>query len=74
MNIGKTGQVLLADIGGTNARFALTQGEPSIGDQIGTIDYVKVADFPTVREAIADVLARRSGGKQPARAVLAAHL
>jgi glucokinase len=71
MNIGKTGQVLLADIGGTNARFALTRGELSIGDQIGAIDYVKVADFPTVREAIADVLARRSGGKRPERAVLA---
>ena len=66
MTIGKTGQILLADIGGTNARFALSQG-----DQTGPIDYVKVADFPTVREAIADVLARRSDGKPPARAVLA---
>jgi glucokinase len=66
MNIGKTGQILLADIGGTNARFALSRG-----DQTGPIDYVKVADFPTVREAIVDVLARRSGGEQPQRAVLA---
>lgn len=64
MSIGKTGQILLADIGGTNARFALSEG-----DQIGPIDYVKVADFPTVREAVVDVLARRS--EQPGRAVLA---
>ena len=50
MSIGKTGQtILLADIGGTNARFALTRD-----DQIGPIDYVKVADHPTVREAITD--------------------
>src|SRR4051794_29902333 len=66
MTIGKTGRILLADIGGTNARFALSQG-----DETGPIDYVKVADFPTVREAIADVLARRSDGKTPRRAVLA---
>ncbi|WGD48583.1 glucokinase [Bradyrhizobium sp. CB1650] len=67
MSIGKTGQtILLADIGGTNARFALSRG-----DQIGAIDYVKVADFPTVREAISDVLARWSTSEQPKRAVLA---
>lgn len=65
MSIGKTGSILLADIGGTNARFALTRG-----DETGAIDYVKVADFPTVREAVTDVLARRSG-EQPTRAVLA---
>ncbi|WP_416966520.1 glucokinase, partial [Streptomyces sp. Agncl-13] len=63
MSIGKTGQILLADIGGTNARFALSQG-----DGMGPIDYVKVADFPTVREAIADVLARRAGAGRPGRA------
>jgi glucokinase len=65
MSIGKTGNILLADIGGTNARFALSNGE-----QIGPIDYVKVADHPTVREAISDVL-RRAGGEKPVRAVLA---
>src|SRR5438309_479819 len=64
MSIGKT-QILLADIGGTNARFAL-----SCEDQIGPINYVKVADFPTVQEAMSDVL-RRAGGEKPARAVLA---
>lgn len=66
MDIGKTGQILLADIGGTNARFAVSQG-----DQIGPIDYVKVANYPTVRAAIADVLSRRSEGERPTRAVLA---
>ena len=65
MSIGKTGNILLADIGGTNARFALSNGE-----QIGTIDYVKVADHPTVREAITDVL-RRADSEKPVRAVLA---
>lgn len=73
MKIGRTGQILLADIGGTNARFALSQSESGQGgfDRAGPIDYVKVADFPTVQEAIADVLVRRSGGEQPKRAVLA---
>ena len=71
MTIGKTGQILLADIGGTNARFALSRSDSGNDDQTGPIDYVKVADFPTVREAITDVLARRSEGEQPARAVLA---
>lgn len=66
MSIGKTGNILLADIGGTNARFALSNGE-----QIGAIDYVKVADHPTVREAIGDVLRRADSGERPLRAVLA---
>jgi glucokinase len=71
MDIGKTGQILLADIGGTNARFALSRSELGQLDQAQPIDYVKVADFPTVRDAIADVLARRAGGQRPQRAVLA---
>ena len=65
MSIGKPGTILLADIGGTNARFAL-----SAGDQTGAIVYVKVADHLTVHEAITDVL-RRTAGEKPARAVLA---
>lgn len=69
MSVGNTAKILLADIGGTNARFALSHGELSNGDEIGPIDYVKVADFPTVREAITDVL--RRSGEQPKRAVLA---
>jgi glucokinase len=43
--------VLLADIGGTNARFALMQGRA-----IGAIDHLKVADFPGVTQAIASFL------------------
>jgi glucokinase len=65
MSVVRTGNILLADIGGTNARFALSNG-----DQIGPIDYVRVADVPTVREAISDVL-RRFGSETPKRAVLA---
>ncbi|TPQ35894.1 glucokinase [Bradyrhizobium guangdongense] len=56
MSDGKTrGYALLADIGGTNARFALVED-----GAVGAVTYVKVADFPTVRDAVADVLARRA--------------
>ncbi|MBR0778102.1 glucokinase [Bradyrhizobium diazoefficiens] len=65
MSVVRTGNILFADIGGTNARFALGNG-----DQLGSIDYVRVADVPTVREAISDVL-RRSGSEKPRKAVLA---
>ena len=65
MSIGKTGQILLADIGGTNARFALSQSASKNGDQSGPIDYVKVADFPTVREAIANVWRAAPAAKRP---------
>jgi glucokinase len=65
MSVVRTGNILLADIGGTNARFALSNG-----DQLGPIDYVRVADVPTVREAISDVQ-RRSGSEKPRKAVLA---
>lgn len=66
MSNGTTEQILFADIGGTNARFALGEG-----DRIGAVNYAKVADFPTVRDAIADVLKRSGGDRQPDRAVLA---
>lgn len=50
-------QVLLADIGGTNARFSLaTRG------QIGPIEHFKVADFPSADEAIAAFLTRHASG------------
>ncbi|RZN28109.1 glucokinase [Bradyrhizobium sp. Leo121] len=52
-----TSQALLADIGGTNARFALVRG-----GQIGPIEHVKVADYPTSAEAIAAFLARHAMG------------
>ena len=50
-------RVLLGDIGGTNARFALLDG--------GTIDHVehlKVADYPTIDDAITEFLARHAAG------------
>jgi len=52
------GPALLADIGGTNARFALTRGGES-----EAIERVSVADFATARDAIADFLARRLKGE-----------
>jgi glucokinase len=59
-------RTLLADIGGTNARFALIDG-----GELGAVEHVKVADFASVRDAIADVLARNSGGAAVNAAVLA---
>ncbi|MFN5454797.1 glucokinase, partial [Bradyrhizobium sp.] len=58
-------RVLLGDIGGTNARFALLDG--------GTIDHVehlKVADYPTIDDAITEFLARHAAGGAPGAAVL----
>jgi glucokinase len=67
MNDSRTeSRTLLADIGGTNARFALVDG----GD-VGEVEHVKVSDFATVRAAIADVLDRHSGGAKVVAAVLA---
>ncbi len=49
--------VLLADIGGTNARFALmTDG------MIGPIAHVAVADYPDIDSAIARFIADHAGG------------
>jgi glucokinase len=50
-------QALLADIGGTNARFALVRG-----GEIGPIEHVRVADYPTSADAIAGFLARHATG------------
>lgn len=48
-------QALLADIGGTNARFALfRRGE------VGPIEHVKVADYATSTDAIAAFLGRHA--------------
>lgn len=59
-----TKRVLLADIGGTNARFALMDG-----GTIGTIEHLHVADFPHANDAIAAVLERHAA-EPPAAAVL----
>lgn len=57
-------RVLLADIGGTNARFSLMER-----GEIGPIEHFKVADFSSASEAIAAFLTRREGGS-PEAAVL----
>jgi len=65
-NDRKAGWTLLADIGGTNARFALTQGA-----EVGAITHVRAADFATVRDAMADFLARHPKAESIKAAVLA---
>jgi len=59
-----TDQILLADIGGTNARFALMEH----GD-IGPPEHLRVADFPRIEDAMAAFLSRQ-GGTKPAVGVL----
>ncbi|MBI5260275.1 MAG: glucokinase [Bradyrhizobium sp.] len=58
-------QALLADIGGTNARFALARG-----DEIGPIEYARAADFPGAKEAIAAFLERHAASGTVKAAVL----
>jgi glucokinase len=48
-------RALLADIGGTNARFALLDS-----GEIGPVEHAKVADYATVTDAISAFLARRA--------------
>lgn len=57
-------RILLADIGGTNARFALMEH-----GEIGPPDHLRVADFPRVEDAIAAFLSHQ-GGAKPATGVL----
>ncbi|MCC7273383.1 MAG: glucokinase [Alphaproteobacteria bacterium] len=61
----RRGPVLLADIGGTNARFRIA-GDGTTVD----LPTIAVRDHPTVESAIAAVLAGHAGGA-PAAAVLA---
>lgn len=58
--------VLLADIGGTNARFALLCGGVITG-----VARLRVANYPTVQVAIADYLRDHSEGVSPRAALLA---
>lgn len=58
--------VLLADIGGTNARFALL-----VDGAVTAVDRMRVADYPTVRAAIAAYLQKHGGGAAPRAAHLA---
>ena len=59
-------QFLLGDIGGTNARFALL-----IGDQLGQVQHVTVADYPCIGDAITAFLSRQSARPVIGAAVLA---
>jgi len=58
-------RVLLADIGGTNARFALLDD-----GMIGGITHFKVADFPSSVDAVAAFLSHHEAGGPPTAAVL----
>jgi glucokinase len=58
--------VLIADIGGTNARFALLEGTAR-----GPLHRVKLDGFAGAAEAIAGFLAREAPGRPPRAAVLA---
>jgi glucokinase len=51
----KGARVLLADIGGTNARLVVMEG-----GEIGAIEHLKVADFPNLAEAVATFLQHRN--------------
>jgi glucokinase len=53
----ETDQILLADIGGTNARFAL------LGHgRIGPVEHLRVADYPAAADALAAFLKRYAQG------------
>lgn len=58
---------LVADIGGTNVRFALMSGK---GRLLGDIGYLRCADFPGP-EAAAMAFLRRAGGAHPKVAAFA---
>lgn len=59
------GAILLADIGGTNARFAL------MTDRLGAIRHLTVAEYPGPKDAIATFLRTQAPGETLAGAVLA---
>ncbi len=58
-------RILLADIGGTNARFALMER-----GGIGPIEHMKVAGYPNVTDAMAAFQARHAAGGPAVAAVL----
>lgn len=61
-----TEHVLLADVGGTNVRFAvLTDGA------IGTIEHIRVADHPQFDDALAAYFEGHSGRAAPRKAIFA---
>jgi glucokinase len=58
--------ILLGDIGGTTARFALLNG-----DTLGPIEHIRVADHASVKDAIARFLGSDPGRPNPTAAILA---
>ena len=62
-------RVLLGDIGGTNARFALADGE-GIG-RLGECLHLEVAAFATARAAIVQALEELAGDRRPQALALA---
>ena len=61
---------LVGDIGGTNARFALTDlSKPD--DQVFEAQSFACRDFPNVHDAVAASLEQRSPGRMPTHVVLA---
>ncbi len=63
---GMTEPVLIADIGGTNARFALLEGETR-----GPLHRVKLDGFTGIAAAIASFLSAQGAARPPRAAVLA---
>lgn len=61
-----SGAVLLADVGGTNARFTVL-----VGDRLGRVEHVAVADYMQFGDALAAFLSRQSVGEPVRHAVLA---
>jgi glucokinase len=63
--------VLVADIGGTNARFALAQRGASERPELLDIQQVATADFASLKDAAEAYLQQHRGGARPQRAVFA---
>ena len=61
--------LLVADIGGTNARFALLDEGGDGG--VGPVHHYKLDDFAGIAEATAAFLEARASGRRPRGAVLA---
>ncbi|MBE7182906.1 MAG: glucokinase [Methylobacterium mesophilicum] len=59
--------VLIGDVGGTNARFAVIEGPD---DDLGSVEIVRVADFLNIDDAITHALGKRRGDP-PASMILA---
>jgi len=62
--------ILVADIGGTNARFALARRGSAARPELADILQVATAEYPSLKDA-AEAYLQRCGGPRPQRAVLA---